>query len=341
MSELTYKRSVRYYHFHLVRKNSGGRLIESSVFPPEDWRDRIKETFAQAENGLLIPGDKAGIRYYLHEHDSRPDLIQVSMHSRMNLSFSTEISEDASAPKDFRLLDSQGSRYLAKATSVTLGVMNDRLVAAIAQGTRDSAPGIRALERLIGYGIPLKDKSWSWKHKGVMLESDRKIMENSNGVVAFSGGFISELLPTHDDVITRTMAELRSYLGTDVQLTLTCQVADRYSKTGTDKLRDLVARMPFYAKTKKPKATIIDENGVEKVLTLVRHDFASEIYLRPDDLIGANFSSLLKLTTENFIQESPNVAPIVERFMPIGKGKGTWGEGKTQLSGAGESPTLF
>ena len=218
--------------------------------------------------------------------------------------------------------------------------MDGRLVAAVATGMQGAAPGVKALHRFINYAIKLNDSSWSWEQHGVLLESDRKLLKASDGARAFSGEFISGdlLVSKSKDPISRSVRKLSRQMGVEIRGYVRYEIVDKNSRIGIGRFRDLTTILPF-SKGVKPKVTAVDGSG-ERILTLASHHFASEIYLKPNDLIGANFSSLLNLTMENFESVAPEITEVISTFYPKARGK-KWTGQKTESSSTGKQSTLF
>lgn len=332
MTELTYKRSVRYYHLYFALVDRNNRTHETTIYPPVDWSDRLSLHLAEASTI-----EESNVSYYAHPSDAH---YALSMHKPLDSTFLTEINSEEQGVKDFTLLDDKGSKYLANASAVVLGMIEGRLIVGIASGANSSAPGITALLALLQEALRLPS-GYVVRQKAVMLQPDTELLRRADGAIAFSGEFLSENM-TVSDPLQEGVKNFAGRVGAGIKLYVRAELTDGTSREAISKMLGQVRNLNFNRGKIDPRVKVV-EGDTEKVLNLARHKFASEIFLSPNDLIGAKFSSLIQRAVENFDESYQTLQPIVIDFIPARHNEGaSWPQRRrTRSSSAGESWTLF
>lgn len=284
------ERSVHYYRIYQMHS-------QGAVLPADEiWEAGFGSFF---RSGVAVKIHD--VKYQLHS--GYENLVVLSMHRRIDLTFATQEDEAEGTYKPVTDEEKESQR-LANASVAVVGVYNNNLYVAITKGGHAGSPGLKDFQAVLAGALPLPANS-KWRVDGVMHPSDRDKLRSSSGVTSISGTVVTK--PTTDEIdgfeyggpIEALARAIADYVNTGVEITFSVKLED-HGREHTAKAKDMALKTNFATdKNRRPKVTAQSMSG-EELLTLVRHQFASKIYLGINDIIGANFSVLLNKSAENF-----------------------------------------
>lgn len=285
------RRSV--YYYQLIRENKVNSIGESI----HGWHEAFKKFFNSRKNIVNI----GKVSYQLHKNAE--NLIILTMHKKIDLTFANKKDENNGKFTDIEPGE-QDSQRLAHASVAVIGEINNKLYVAITKGGHSGSPAKAAFTSLLIDALKLPS-GWGWQVSGVMNKSDHEKLKASNGITMLEGSFVAHASKGEIEGIgyASPMEEyakyIADYVNTDVEIKVTINLKDK-GYEHTSKARDLALQTQFDTSNgKKPRVRAQTLSG-EEILTLVEHNFASEVILDINDIIGVKFSALIDKSVKDF-----------------------------------------
>ncbi|VEI24482.1 Uncharacterised protein [Rothia aeria] len=305
-----FHRVVNYYYLYRERSNGRGKRKEKDITIPKRWF----EAFSRIQNSSMDERTVKSIVYDIQVEENR-NMVLIGMHQPIDLALMSRIDSRKEVVKDFKLDDSEGSIRLANASAVAITEINGALVFALARGSSVSVPRQRALIEFFNHMFSQKN-NYVWKNKGITMEPDKELLEKCDGVTFYTGSFLEDnrsIQSQIEDGGGRIRSVLRKFAeNANGEVEIKIKVSD--SKNNPDVQKELKEQVQesikgMYAKSSIEHAEIIVDNET-KIINLLEHDMATDIFLPPSKRIGLTFTALLEMVGDELERVKSTIEDI-------------------------------